>query len=249
MRVHSALKKLLVALGLSVATGSVMANTIDFAQAAPNVVNIFHSVNGNPTLARDYFVKVPDGGFHEVYELKKCPKGASSCAGKEITKQSFWQPIARGWGSVTPAVFNKNTNANQYIATHPMFTELAMGPSYQNQCAAFAKLLGRTSATSSWYRGNSVQAASQGQSYNSLIARDRGKLVVYFAGNSQYPVGPGHVGMLLDYVMDSSGRAKGFWIVDQNLQYDGKIRKHLLLFKNASGLSPSDGSDYHFLKR
>lgn len=129
-----------------------------------------------------------------------------------------------------------------------------MPAAYQNQCAAFAKLLGRTSATSNWYRGNSVQTASQGQSYNSLIARDRGKLVVYFAGQNQYPQGKtsngyGHVGMLVDYVMDENGRAKGFWIVDQNLQYDGKIRKHLLLFKNASGLSTSDGSDYHFLKR
>lgn len=244
MRVHSTLKKLVVALGLSIATGSVMANTIDFAQAAPNVVNIFHSVNGNSTLARDYFVKVADGGFHEVYELKMCPKGASSCAGKEITKQSFWQPIVNGWDSVSA----NNTSMN------PRFTEKSMPAAYQNQCAAFAKLLGRTSATSNWYRGNSVQTASQGQSYNSLIARDRGELVVYFAGQNQYPQGKtsngyGHVGMLVDYVMDENGRAKGFWIVDQNLQYDGKIRKHLLLFKNASGLSTSDGSDYHFLKR
>lgn len=98
MRMHKVVKQMIVVLGLLMFVNTSMANTYETIplRADNTVVNIFHSVNGRPTIAKDYFVKkvltqteLSRGYNPEVYELRKCPDGATSCNGREIHLQDF----------------------------------------------------------------------------------------------------------------------------------------------------------------
>lgn len=199
--------------------------------------NIFHTVNNNPTIAAKYFRKVSDGNYHQVYELRMCPNGGSSCGNYEkLVHQNFWKNAALqvSIGSVI------SDNSRGF----PAFTEPAM-KGYPRQCVALVKKMAAdTRATQQWKRSRPVSGGA-GDPYA------LGKVVAFFNGQYTYPQEKingvyGHVGILLDYVYDRQGRAVGFWMLDQNLLNDGKIRKHLLMFNNGKTNS-ANGSNYHFV--
>lgn len=242
MIVHSA-KKLVLGVALCVLPLTAAAEergiSYDYTR------NIFLPIGKYPTKAAKYFTKLKNPrGFHEVYELNMCPGGRSSCSDSEkLVNQHYWKAAYLHWGigsTITP----------DNRLGFPAFNEPAVEKYYNapRQCVAFAKRMAwSTKTTRSWKRGRHV---SEGAGDRKAL----GKVVAFFNRQYTYPSGSngsyGHVGVLLDYVYDSQGRAVGFWLLDQNLfgnpRNDGKIRKHLLMFNNRqSGVR--NGSNYHFV--
>lgn len=213
--VHKTLKNLVVALGLSVATGSVMANDyIPPMQASASVVNVFHRVGNVDTLAKNYFVKFSSPLTPEIYELRRCPNNKTTCPGEELEKQAFWKNT--GLTGDLQHVFAEQPSGNYlYFSERAWNSSTGKYDIISRQCTAFAKRLGKNSTgTSKWYRGNHIESSLTGMTHEQAIARDRGKIVMYF-GNSQtgqYPqVGAsvaGHVGMIVDYIY-SNGKSVG----------------------------------------
>lgn len=258
---RKALKKLVVALSLTVATGSVMAsNFIAPMQAPESTVNIFHTVNGRPTIAKDYFVKISSKLAPEIYELRRCPSGKNTCPGQELEEQSFWKKAGLS-GKFFHIYIEPMNKYSKYVHySEEVHDEYGNVVDYiHKQCTAFAKRLGKNaSGTSKWWRGNHIQSSLNGVSYDQAIARDRGKIVMYFgnSANGQYPSKyakvAGHVGMIVDYIY-TNGKPVGMWMVDANFlgsanKGDGRITKHVLMFNNGKS-GALNASNYYFMKR
>ena len=245
--------------GLFVATYSlVMANDyIVPMQASASVVNIFHRVGATDTLAKDYFVKLSSSLTPEIYELRRCPNNRTTCPGKELERQSFWRNAGLS-NDLNHIFIDVVTNPKYVFYSEKVYDDKGkVVDYYRQQCTAFAKMLDRNSSgTSKWHRGNHVQSSLNGVSYEQAIARDRGKIIMYFGDRSIYPSGKqtpyGHVGMIVDYIY-TNGKPVGLWMVDANFlgtgdRPDGRITKHVLMFSNGKSGS-LNASNYHFMKR
>ena len=193
----------------------------------------------------------PESTYSHVLYLK--PTGNPSAT--PVDGLSQW------WGHVIPDI-NNVTPWWEPSSTFPSFTEynVSSGASYYRQCVAFAKAVGNIQdPTSKWYPHEQVIPSTSTERY---VTWDQswkfaGRIVAYFGNNpttntkySSYNGTPNnHVGMFLKYEYDNTtfpANIIGFWIVDQNYAYDGKIRKHRILFNPSTG-EPSNVRYYYTL--
>lgn len=191
------------------------------------------------------FMSVPTGYFQSNGNSETLREKPWNDPNAQSVDQ-LWQ-----WGYV----FENVPNGIQYTLTtdgYPAYDETYA--LYRRQCVAFAKAVaGVSEATSHWYpMGNSVIPS------NRFVTWDQswmyaGRMVAYFGANPNPNVSfdahlgaPNHVGIFLRYEYDGAFPANiiGFWIVDQNYEYDGKIRRRYVSWLNNDPTVNNAGNYY-----
>lgn len=86
--------------------------------------------------------------------------------------------------------------------------------SAKGQCVDFAKvMMGNENGTGSWRAGARLGDIPQDRLLSTVAP---GTVIVFFDGNSRYPVETGHVAIVLSWSFDAKGKPSGVTVVDQN---------------------------------
>ncbi len=153
-----------------------------------------------------------------------------------------WDPVAGSSSGYEKLLWDFGQQldvANASKGPSGIYTQLADNNGYlPGECVSAVKALSRNSTlTRDWVMGDSVIAG--GIEPGTAIA-------TFFAPGNKYPSeGGGHTAILKSYIVDDKGKIIGFYVWDQNWDFEGVVGSHAIY---RSGKGVADADSYNVVK-